>query len=210
MAPPSWRDWRLIVGIILVLLATALGARAVAAADTRVPVFVAATTIKPGDRLTDANLRQVRVSLGEATATYLAADGGIPADRYAVRELRSGDLVPVTAVGTGAQVTVQPVVIKVNADAAAALEVGSVVDLWVSPRDPSTSQEKYQPAVQMLQRVTVASVPGDSSRFAASTSTAAVGVSVPTADVGKVIAAQDSNARFTLVPVAGSIRKSTS
>lgn len=210
LARPSWRDWRLLVGIVLVLAATALGARAVAAADTRVPVFVASTTINPGDRLTDANLRQVRVALGDTSANYLGAANGLPAERYAVRELRAGDLVPNSAVGTSGQVDVQPVVIKVNSDTAAALEVGSVVDLWVSARDPSTSAEKYQPAARLLQRVTVASVPGDNSRFVASSTSAAVGVSVPTGDVGRVIAAQDSNARFTLVPVAGSIRKSTS
>ena len=38
---PSWKDTRLVVGLLLVLLATALGAAGLRAADHRVPVLAA-------------------------------------------------------------------------------------------------------------------------------------------------------------------------
>ena len=44
---PSWRDSRLIAGVLLVLAATTLGSVVVARADDRVPVYVAADTLLP-------------------------------------------------------------------------------------------------------------------------------------------------------------------
>ena len=38
---PSWRDSRLLVGLLLVLLSTVLGSVVVARADDRVPVYAA-------------------------------------------------------------------------------------------------------------------------------------------------------------------------
>ena len=54
---PSWRDSRLLVGVLLVLLAATLGARAVAAADDRVPVWVAAGDLVAGDAVGVDGLR---------------------------------------------------------------------------------------------------------------------------------------------------------
>jgi len=69
---PSWRDSRLLVGVVLVLLATTLGAKVIAGADDRVPMYAAVQTLKPGDRLTTDNLKRVDVQLGDATTVYLS------------------------------------------------------------------------------------------------------------------------------------------
>ncbi len=202
---PSWRDSRLIVGISLVLLATALGAKAVASADDRVPRYAAATTIKPGDRLDTGTLMRVEVLLDDPLAAYLSAQSPLPADAFALREVRAGELVPVSAVGTSAQVGVQPVTVRVDADSVAGLVTGSVVDVWVSPRDPALAQEHYLPAALALHAVTVAWIPTDQGSFGVSASSSAVALLVSAADVQKLIAAQDSRSRVTLVPVPGSL-----
>ena len=75
---PSWRDSRLLIGLLLVLAATALGAKAVASADDRVPVFAAATALKPGDRLTADNVLRIHVPPGDVAAGYLSATGAGP------------------------------------------------------------------------------------------------------------------------------------
>ena len=49
---PSWRDTRLLVGVLLVLAATVLGSLTVAAADDRVPMYAANGPLLPGQPLT--------------------------------------------------------------------------------------------------------------------------------------------------------------
>ncbi|HRW17793.1 MAG TPA: hypothetical protein P5181_02995 [Dermatophilaceae bacterium] len=203
---PSWRDSRLLVGILLVLLATALGAKAIASADDRVPMYAAAVALKPGDRLTGDNLRRVDVQLAEAQAGYLSAATPVPPEAFALREVRAGELVPVSAVGTKGDIRVQPVMVRVDTSSAGGLVAGSVVDVWVSRRDPAASQERYAPATVMLRSVTVAWIPRDQGSFGVSASTSAVQLLVGGDDVAAVITAIDEQARITLVPVPGSAR----
>ncbi|HOA58550.1 MAG TPA: hypothetical protein PKI09_11230 [Dermatophilaceae bacterium] len=202
---PSWRDSRLIVGIVLVLLATALGAKAVASADDRVPRYAAATTLKPGDRLDAGTIVRVDVLLDDAVAAYLSAQTPPPADSFVLREVRAGELVPVSAVGSRLDVSLQPVTVRVDGDSVAGLISGSVVDVWVSPRDPESAQERYLGAALGLHAVAVAWIPTDQGSFGVSTSSSAVTLLVPAADVQKLIAAQDARSRLTLVPVPGSL-----
>ena len=192
------------IGIALVLLATAAGAKAIASADDRVPRYAAATTLKPGDRIDATTVMRVEVLLDDAVAAYLSAsDGGDTGP--SAREVRAGELVPVSAVGTSAQVGVQPVTVRVDRDSVAGLVAGSVMDVWVSPRDPASNQERYLPAALGLQAVTVAWIPTDQSAFGVSASSSAVALLVAAADVQKLIAAQDARSRLTLVPVPGSL-----
>lgn len=202
---PSWRDSRLIAGVVLVLLATALGAKAVASADDRVPRYAAATTLKPGDRLDAGAVVRVDVLLDDAVAAYLPAQTPLPADAFVLREVRAGELVPVSAVGSSADVSLRPVTVRVDRDSVAGLIAGSVVDVWVSPRDPDSAQERYLGAALGLHAVTVAWIPADQGSFGVSTSSSAVTLLVHSEDVQKVIAAQDVRSRLTLVPVPGSL-----
>jgi hypothetical protein len=200
---PSWRDPRLLVGIVLVLLGTAVGARIIATADDTVPMYAAATAIRPGDHLTSDNLRRVDVQLGNETSRYLSARSAVPDDSYALRDIPEGELVPASAVGNGGAVAVQPVTVEVDASAARALPPNAVVDVWVSPRDPQSTQERYLDARLAIERVTVNPVNQDSGRFGAASSTMAVQLRVPRDKVAEVIAAMDKQSRFTLVPVPG-------
>ena len=77
------------------------------------------------------------------------------------------------------------------------------VDVWVSPRDTQSTQERYLDATLALQRVSVSPVTQDSGRFGAASSTMAVQLRVPRDKVAQVIAAVDKQSRFTLVPVPG-------
>lgn len=201
---PSWRDSRLAVGVLLVLTATAVGARVVASADDTVPMFVASSPIKPGDRLDAANLRRVDVQLGDTGRAYLPAGDGPPRDGWARVGVAEGQLVPVGAVGTRAEIGVQQVAVRVDATSASGLAAGAVVDVWMSPRDPSTTQERYLAARRLLAGVAVVGVPAPTGGFSASASGTAVQLLVPRERVGEVIGATDSLARLTLVPGPGS------
>lgn len=201
---PSWRDSRLLIGVVLVLLATTLGAKVIASADDDVPMFAAARALKPGDALSGDNLVRVDVRLGDRAGRYLAARAGVPAGRFALRTVAEGELVPLTAVGAQTDVDVQTVTVKVDATAVASLAVGSVVDVWVSPRDPASTQARYLAAVRTISAVSVAGVPPTGGGFGGSGGDAAVQLLVPADRVATVISASDQLSRFTLVPVPGS------
>lgn len=207
---PSWRDGRLLVGLLLVLLATTVGAKVIASADDRVPAYVARVALKPGDQLSPDNLTRVDIQLGDGMERYLSAAKGVPADSYTLREVRAGELVPASAVGGKDAVNVQPVTVQVDSLSASALVVGSVVDMYVSERQPGTTQTKYADPQLMLPSVSVSWLPAAGDRFGAGSSTAPVQLLVPLDKVPAVIGALDNEARITLVPVPGSVRKSGS
>ena len=203
LSRPSWRDGRLLVGIVLVLLGTAVGARVVAGADHTVPMYAATTTIRPGVHLGPDNLRRVDVQLGDEVNRYLPATSAVSDDAFALRDVPEGELVPTSAVGPRSAVAVQPVTVEVDASSARGLPPGALVDVWVSPRDSQSTQERYLGATLALERVSVTPVTQDTGRFGAVSGTMAVQLRVPRDKVAEVIAAVDQQARLTLVPVPG-------
>lgn len=205
--PPTWRDPRLVVGVLLVLLATVLGSVVVARADDRVPVWAAKGSVAPGQRLTEAELVRVDVLLGEGAAGYLPADTGLPEDIWALRELRAGELVPVTSVGGRERVTTQQVALLVDATSAAPLTRGSVVDVYVNrPTSGATvGTPTFHGPERTLEAVTVVRVAGEDAVLGGASATRAVHVMVPRDEVRELVADVDAGARITLVPVPGGI-----
>src|SRR6478672_3282413 len=129
---PGWRDTRLVVGVLLVLTSAALGSFVVAHADDRTAVYAARGPLVPGQRLGHDNLARVDVQLGSELSRYLSAARGLAGDRYVLREVSAGELVPAAAVGGPGQVGVQPLTLSVDAGSAAPLRVGSRVDVYVN------------------------------------------------------------------------------
>lgn len=204
---PSWRDARLLVGVLLVLVSTVLGAVVVARADDRVPVYAASTQVAPGQRLTDADVKRVDVLLGDGAAGYLAADRPIADDTWSLRALRPGELIPAAAVGSAAEVEVQQVALLVDATSASALAAGSVVDVYVNRPKAGTTVglPTYAGPERVLEAVSVVRVAGDEGVLGAAAETRAVHVMVPRAQVPAVVADVDLRARITLVPVPGGL-----
>ena len=210
---PSWRDSRLLVGVLLVLVSTVAGAVVVARADDRVPVFAAAAPVAPGEQVTVDDLNVVDVQLGDGAAAYLAADRPLDADTYALRPLRPGELVPASGVGTAAEVGVQQVALLVDATSAAALSAGSVVDVYVNrPEEGSAGAgvPRLQGPERVLEAVSVVRVAGDDAVLGSATGTRAVQVMVPREAVRDLVADVDVGARITLVPVPGGVGGSSS
>ncbi|MGQ7295066.1 SAF domain-containing protein [Quadrisphaera sp. KR29] len=130
---PSWREPRLVVGLLLVLASVLAGARVVSAADATVPVWVAARTLVPGQEITTSDLRAVRVHLDGGEAGYLSAAQQPPAGAVALREVTSGDLLPRSAVGSATELTTRPVGLPVTGPVPSGLVAGALVDVWVTP-----------------------------------------------------------------------------
>jgi hypothetical protein len=206
LRPPRWRDARLLVGILLVLASVTLGSYVVAHADDRSPVYAAAHALVPGQPLGADDLVRVDVQLGGRATRYLPATGLAP-DRFVLREVAPGELVPASAVGGRDAVQVQPLTLVVDAGSAATLHVGTRVDVYVNPVEPGTSgaTATFTGPELALEGVSVAGLPKTSSGLGASTGTQRpVQVMAPTERVKEIIGAVDLGAKVTLVPVAGS------
>jgi len=204
---PSWRDTRLVVGVVLVLLSMTVGAKAFAAADDTVPMYAAAASLVPGQPVTQRDVRRVDVQLDRHW--YVAADHDIAPDTFALRDVRPGELLPKSALGTRSANDLKPVSVLVDAGAAAQLTAGSIVDVWVNAKDPSSSAEKYGKPDKTLVAATVARTPEASAGgLGAASGQTAVQVMVPEAGVQELIAAIDQGAKITLVPVPGSPARS--
>lgn len=203
---PSWKDARLMVGVLLVLAATVLGSLTVAAADDRVPMYAASGQLVPGQPLSTDRLTRVDVQLGDQSGRYLSAAAGVPAGAYILRDVRPGELVPLSAIGTQDDVDVQPLTLVVDARSAAPLVVGSVVDVYVNPveREGDAAGRDFAGAELALEAVSVAGLPETGGRLSGSQADRAVQVMVPKDRIKELIGEVDLGARVTLVPVPGS------
>jgi len=204
---PSWRDTRLVVGVVLVLLSVAIGARVVAAADDTVPMYAAAASLVPGQPVTQGDVKRVDVQLGTDRVRYVVADHDIAPGTFALREVRPGELLPASALGTTSDISLKPVSVPVDSGAAAQLAEGSIVDVWVNTRIASSAVEKYGNPVMTLEGAAVVRVPETGNGLGSGSGKTAVQIMVPQEGVQALIAAIDQGARITLVPVPGSPRK---
>src|SRR5262245_4311044 len=155
---PSWRDGRLVVGVLLVILAATLGAKAVASADDRAPMWVAATNLVAGDAVEPASFVRADIRLADGMSGYLAADSLPPVGSYMVRDVRSGELVPSSAVGRGDAVHVQRVTVRADAMSATGLMRGSRVDVFVTPSSATGVQAREGVTTKVLSSAAVVAV----------------------------------------------------
>jgi hypothetical protein len=200
LEPPSWKDLRLVVGVLLVLLSVAGGTRLVTSLDDTTPVYAAARDLLPGQPVRDGDLVAVQVRLGDAAARYVDGTAAVAGSTHLLRPVAAGELVPASALGTAREALDKTVSVPVDAVAARSLVQGSVVDVWVSRRDPDAVGEAYLDPQLLLAGAVLDRVPAESSGLGAGLGRTAVQVVVPADRVGDVIAAVDQDARVTLVP----------
>jgi len=202
---PSWRDSRLIVGVVLVLLSMTVGAKAIASADDTQPMYAAAASLVPGQPVRQSDVRRVDVQLGSDRHRYVPADHDIAPNTFVLREVRPGELLPTSALGTRETIDLKPVSVPVDSGAAGQLAAGSVVDVWVNAKDPSSAAEKYGKPAKTIEAAPVVRTPDTSGGGLGSASgMSAVQIMVPESRVQELIAAIDQGAKITLVPVPGS------
>lgn len=127
---PRWKDPRLIVGIVLVVASVLMGAVLVSRLSETTSVLVARSAIVPGDAISAEDLETVELRLGEQTDHYVGTPEAIPEGAVALRTIRAGELVPLSAIGQSAEVPLRPVVIPVDAAVAESVVPGATVELW--------------------------------------------------------------------------------
>jgi hypothetical protein len=157
MRPPSWRDPRLAIGVLIVLGSMVLGARVVAAADDTVPFYVASHPLTAGDDIDEGDVHIVQIRLDGADQLYLSAAQPVPQGLVARGTLAEGELVSLSAVGTRAEVGVAPVAVPVDTLLSSAVRKGALVDIWVAEADPQHAGGFLTPH-RLISAATVAQV----------------------------------------------------
>ncbi|MCD9197082.1 hypothetical protein [Aeromicrobium wangtongii] len=152
-----WRDPRLVLGVLLVLGATVLGARLAAAGDDRVEYWSVRADVVPGDTITQDDLRPARVRLTrEAADDYVRTTEQFSApldDLVWAQPLTQGSLVAKTSLVPRSSAARGQLPLNVALGAAPAdLARGDLVDVWVGP---GPGDEPGPDAVRVLGAVRV-------------------------------------------------------
>lgn len=150
---PSWLDFRLVLGVLLVLVSVLAGARVVASANSSVRVWAVNSDLTAGAVLTSGDLRSVRVRLFDNADRYIATDES-PVGQALTRDLGAGELLPVDALRK------QPCGSLVNIPVAAqhlpgGIAKGQRIDVFATPKtgdDRSTERVLSGVAVQSASR----------------------------------------------------------
>lgn len=132
-------DLRLVLGVLLVVGSVAGVLGVVSAADQRVTVYAAASTLTPGQRIDRGDLVERAVALDGSESLYLRL-GELPRDGLVVTEaVAEGQLLPTSAVGSALGVRSTSVVLQLATRVSGAVVPGALVDLWSAPKGSSQS-----------------------------------------------------------------------
>jgi Flp pilus assembly protein CpaB len=203
VALPRWLDARVAVGLLLVLVSVAAGARVVSSAGHLTPVYVAAHDLAPGERLTAGDVTVSRVRIDGDASRYLSATAPAPVGYLVTRAVGSHELVPAGALSAGSAladrrmvtVPVQPGHLPAD------LGHGDLVDVYLTPKVAS-GRDVPQPTL-VLADVAVDGREGGSRGFGGESSLAVVLI-VPADDVPAMVHAVESGVLdLVRVPTGG-------
>lgn len=199
---PSWRDARLLIGVLIVVSSVVLGARVVAAAGHTEPVFAAVADLPSGHQLGPDDVKVVAVHLGSGAAGYLSARAPLPPGTVLVRPVGGGELVPSAALGSVTALARRPVAVPVPAPLPVGLRPGAAVDLWSSAKETGTGVTGYAPPVRVAQGAEVFAVAAAGVGLASS-GTTNVQVLLEEGELRAVLDALANGAKVAVVPVPG-------
>lgn len=191
-------DPRFVVGIALILVSIVGVWLVVQSADRSTPVYLARSTLSVGDVVHDGDLTLASVRLGDADTRYVAG-GSIPDDGLVVlRTVLQGELIPQSAVGTDATVSVSAIVVGSTSTLPESIEAGSLIDVWAAKvQDDGT----FAPPVVLLAGVSVVRIVEQQGLVA--TNGQDVEVLVPKGKVASVLAAIAGGDAISVVPATG-------
>jgi hypothetical protein len=175
----AWRDPRLLLGALLVLASTVLGAAAVAAGTSSTGYWAVRSDVRAGDPVERTDFVKAEAHLpGDAARHLLRTDEALPArldDLVWARDVADGALISRESLANrnGGSVTELPLTVTTGA-APTDLRRGDQVDVWVGPGPGDDAGEK---SVRVLRDVRVVSSGGSSSMRGAPSRTVLVDVS---------------------------------
>jgi hypothetical protein len=192
---PSWKDPRLVVGILLVLASTAGVISLLGAADQTTEAFAAREAIAVGERLTEDKLHRVRVRLGDLEQRYLTPESGLTEGLVAVQRIGRDQLVPRDSLGELDLLDRKPVAVTVDEALPAQAVAGSRVDVWVALPD---ERNGYHQPTLLLPGAEVAQLTPGSTALGSARSTVVM-VLVTDSQMPQLLGAQANKAKISVV-----------
>lgn len=132
---PSWRDPRLLVGVLLVLTSVVGVISLVGSADRTTEVYAAKDSIAVGEKLTPDNVIHAKVRLGETEEHYVTVESGLPEGLVAVQRIGKNQLLPKESLGKVDELDRKPVAVAIEETLPAQAVAGTRVDVWVALPD---------------------------------------------------------------------------
>jgi len=127
---PSWRDPRLLIGLVMIAIAVVAVSATVRAADRTAPYYTATEVLTPGTVLTESHVTVTHVRVSDGV--YVRADEEAPWGEVLTRVVGKGELLPSEAVATATDVDFRAVAVRTTSPLAEDVVTGSVVDVWLT------------------------------------------------------------------------------
>ncbi|MFJ6155517.1 hypothetical protein ACIQF8_01095 [Pseudarthrobacter sp. NPDC092184] len=192
---PSWKDPRLLVGILLVLVSVAGVVFLVGSADRTTEVFAARDGIAVGERLTQDNVVRARVRLGDTESQYITAESGLPEGVVALQRIGENQLVPRASLGEVDELDRKPVAVTVDETLPAQAVAGARVDVWVGLPD---ARNGFNEPKLLLPGAEIAEVAAGSTALGSSKKTVLM-VLVEDSHMPALLGAQANGAKISVV-----------
>ncbi|MGX5716917.1 hypothetical protein [Arthrobacter sp. MAHUQ-56] len=199
---PSWKDPRLMVGILLVLASVAGVVYLIGSADRTTEVYAARDGIAVGEPVTPDNVVRVRVRLGDTEQHYITASDGLPAGTVAVQRIAKDQLVPRASLGDVDQLNRKPVAIQIEQSLPSQAVPGARVDVWVAQPD---AKNGYSEPKLVLPGAEIAEVATGSTALGSSKTTVLM-VLVEDSQMPALLGAQANEAKISVVWNPGGTR----
>ena len=199
---PRWKDPRLSIGILLVLVSVIAGALIAGRLAETTAVMAVRHSVVPGDVIRAEDLTSVDVRLGETAGLYIAAADEIPEGAVITQPLQAGELLAHSDVGQPDDVALRPIIVPVDSVVAESVAPGARVELWRTSIAPggSPGEEKTAQAALLHEDAVVRRVDAESSL---GLTRGSVEVLVPREAVGPILEAIAEDGRIDVVGVPG-------
>jgi hypothetical protein len=192
---PSWKDPRLLVGILLVLASVAGVVSLVGAADQTAEAYTARETIAVGEKLSVDKLNRVKVRLGDVEQHYLTPAAGVADGLVAVQRIGKDQLVPRASLGQLDGLDRKPVGVTIDEALPAQAVAGSRVDVWVALPD---DRNGFSQPTLLLPGAEIAQITQGSTSLGSARSTVVM-VLVTDQQMPNLLGAQANKAKISVV-----------
>lgn len=192
---PSWKDPKLIVGILLVLASVVGVISLVGAADQTAEAYTAREPIAVGETLTVDKLNRVRVRLGDLEQHYLTPAAGVADGLVAAQRIGKDQLVPRESFGQPDGLGRKPVAVTIDETLPAQAVAGSRVDVWVALPD---TRNGFSKPTLLLPGAEIAQITPGSTALGSARSTVVM-VLVADGQMPDLLGAQANKAKISVV-----------
>lgn len=194
---PGWRDPRLIVGIILVVLSVTGVVALVQSMDARQGYWAASIDVVPGAQASAEDFHIVQASMSESSDHYWLANEELPPHFLVSSTVRQGELLAIQDVAEADPDGRQQVGVRVSEDMPAAVDIGSRADVWVALT--SSDGRGFDEPAKLISNAEVVGMDDNTSAFAAADTTT-VYLMLSEEALPSVLDAQANGAQISLVP----------